>query len=87
MGVRDLDKKPLTDREYNTLRDLYKRSNAIQKDLQKVQSHVLSKNLRWMDVEQAMASEDKVMNNTIIDGFKKVDKLSEGYTEVDWVLR
>ncbi|MFD1427785.1 spore germination protein [Kroppenstedtia sanguinis] len=84
VGVRDLDKKPLTDREYNTLRDLYKRSNAIQKDLQKVQSQVLSKNLRWMDVEQAMASEDKVMNNTIIDGFKKVDKISEGYTEVDW---
>lgn len=84
VGVRDLEKKPLTDREYNTLRELYKRSNAIQGDLQKVQSQVLSKNLRWMDVELAMASEDKVMDNTIIDGFKKVDKLAEGYTEVDW---
>ncbi|PTX59881.1 spore germination protein [Melghirimyces profundicolus] len=84
VGVRDLDKKPLTDREYNTLRTLYKRAGAIQKDLQNVQSQVLSKNLRWMDVELEMAAEDKAMDNTIINGFKKVDKLSEGYEEVDW---
>ncbi|OYD09739.1 germination protein YpeB [Paludifilum halophilum] len=84
VGVRDLDRKPLTDKEYNTLRNLYDRSNTVQKDLQKVQSEVLKKDLRWMDVELAQASEDKVMDNTIIDGFKKVDKVSEGLSEVDW---
>ncbi|SMO41982.1 germination protein YpeB [Melghirimyces algeriensis] len=84
LGVRDLDRKPLNEREYHTLQTLYKKSNAIQQDLSKVQSQILEKNLRWMDVELAMASEDKVMDNTIINGFKKVDKLSEGYKEVDW---
>ncbi|MFC4078114.1 germination protein YpeB [Salinithrix halophila] len=84
VGVRDLDKKPLTDKEYQTLRTLYKRSNTIQGDLQGVQTKVLNNNLRWMDVELALASEDKVMDNTIIDGFKKVDKAVEGYSEVDF---
>ncbi|GGE11170.1 germination protein YpeB [Marinithermofilum abyssi] len=84
VGVRDLNKEPLTKREWNTLRDLYSRSNTVQRDLQKVQTDVLTRNLRWMDVELALASEDKVMNNTIIDGFKKADKVAEGYSEVDW---
>ncbi|MDA8353109.1 MAG: germination protein YpeB [Firmicutes bacterium] len=84
VGVRDLNKEPLTDREYNTLRSLYEKSNTIQRDLSKVQTQVLNNNLRWMDTELAMASEDKATNNTIINGFKNVDKLSEGYREVDW---
>lgn len=84
VGVRDLNKEPLSDKEYKTLQTLYKGANQIQNNLQKVQSKVLRENLRWMDVEMAMASEDKVMNNTIIDGFKKANKVTEGYQEVDW---
>ncbi|PTM58657.1 germination protein YpeB [Desmospora activa] len=84
VGVRDLDREPLTEKEYKTLRTLYKRANTVQHDLQKVQNQVLTKHLRWMDVEMAMASEDKKMDNSIIDGFKQVDKLSEGLDEIDW---
>ncbi|MDR6224527.1 germination protein YpeB [Desmospora profundinema] len=84
VGVRDLDQEPLTDREYQNLRKLYKRANTIQRDLQKVQNQVLTRQLRWMDVEMALASEDKQMDNSIIDGFKEVDKLAEGYEELDW---
>jgi len=40
--------------------------------------------LRWMDVELALASEDKKMDNTIIDGFRRVDRLVNEYPEVDW---
>ncbi|GAA5346574.1 spore germination protein [Planifilum fimeticola] len=84
VGLRDLDREPLTDKEWNTLRSLYERSNQIQRDLQKLQSQVLEKNLRWMDVELALASEDKKMDNTIIDGFRRVDQLVNEYPEVDW---
>ncbi|MFS8513202.1 MAG: germination protein YpeB, partial [Planifilum fulgidum] len=84
VGLRDLDREPLTDKEWNTLRSLYQRSNQIQRDLQKIQSQVLKKNLRWMDVELALASEDKKMDNTIIDGFRRVDQLVNEYPEVDW---
>jgi len=84
VGLRDLDREPLTDKEWNTLRSLYNRSNQNQRELQKLQKQVLEKNLRWMDVELALASEDKKMDNTIIDGFRRVDRLVNEYPEVDW---
>lgn len=84
IGVRDLDKQPMTDKEWGTLRSLYERASQVQKNMQTVQSQVLSRNLRWMDVELALATEGKQMDNTIIDGFRKVDKTMEGYPEVDW---
>ncbi|MCU6339895.1 germination protein YpeB, partial [Enterobacter quasiroggenkampii] len=45
---------------------------------------VISQSLRWMDVETAMASEQKTMDNTIIDGFKTVDKKVSEYPELNW---
>ena len=84
VAVRDLGKEPLTEKEYETLKTLYKRSNSLQQELQGVQTKVINDNLRWMDVELALASEDKQTDNTIIDGLRSVDKKAEEYTEVDW---
>ncbi|SFJ57502.1 germination protein YpeB [Thermoflavimicrobium dichotomicum] len=84
VGVRDLNKEPLSDKEWNTLQTLYNRAHDIRNDLHQVQDQVLNKNLRWMDVELAMASEDKKMDNAIIDGFQQVNKMVEQYPEVDW---
>ncbi|GAB7386238.1 germination protein YpeB [Bacillaceae bacterium] len=83
VAMRDLDKEPLTSEEWSQLRKLYQRSNEIQQELQKVQAKVIENNLRWMDVEQALASEDKASDNTIIDGFKTIDKRVEEY-HMDW---
>ena len=83
-SIRDLDKKPLTDGEIKTMKSLYERSKEINQDLQKVQQSVLNKNLRWMDVEVALASQQENMDNVIIDGFKAVNKKVEGYTDVDF---
>lgn len=83
-AVRDLEKEPLTDKEYQTLKQLYKQSADVQKDLRKVQHMVLEKNLRWMDVEMALASNKEPADNTIIDGFKTVEKTVEGYGETDF---
>lgn len=84
VAVRDLDNEPLTKKEYDTLRTLYERSNKLQQELQKVQTKVIDDHLRWMDVELALASEDKQIDNTIIDGLRSVDKKAEEYSEVDW---
>lgn len=84
MGVRDLEKKPLNAQERKTLKTLYNHSHDIRENLNSVQEKVLSNHLRWMDVELAMATEDKNLDNTIIDGFKKVNKTVEQYPEVDW---
>ncbi|WP_462412052.1 germination protein YpeB [Neobacillus sp. Marseille-QA0830] len=82
-AVRDLEKDPLSDKEYETLKTLYKQSGDIQNELRKVQSMVLKNNLRWMDVELALASGKEQTDNTIIDGFKTVEKTVTGYDESD----
>lgn len=84
VAVRDLTKEPLTDKEYETLKTLYDRSNALQQELQKVQANVIDNHLRWMDVEMAIASEDKHSDNTVIDGLRTIDQKASEYSEVDW---
>ncbi|MCM3122221.1 MULTISPECIES: germination protein YpeB [unclassified Mesobacillus] len=83
-AVRDLDKEPLSDKEYETLKTLYEQSGEIQQDLREVQHMVLENNLRWMDVELALATEKGQSDNTIIDGFKTVEKTVESYSETDF---
>ncbi|ACX64458.1 germination protein YpeB [Paenibacillus sp. FSL H8-0457] len=82
-GVRDLTKEPLSENEVKTLKSLYANSGEITKDLQHVQNKVIANSLRWMDVETALAT-NKVEDNSIIDGFKTVDKKVEAYPELDW---
>lgn len=83
-AVRDLGKKPLTDEEYKTLQTLYRKSEDIQKELRNVQHLVIKNNLRWMDVELALAQDENQLDNTIIDGFKTVEKNVEGYSEAEF---
>ncbi len=83
-AVRDLEKEPLTEKEYKTLKSLYSKAADIQKELRNVQSLVLNNNLRWMDVELALASGQKQADNTIIDGLKTVEKNVESYSETDF---
>ncbi len=80
-AIRDLDKEPLTDEEYATLKELYKQSAEIQNELREVQYLILKNNLRWMDVELALASGKEQADNTIIDGLKTVEKTVEGYSD------
>ncbi|MEH7302453.1 germination protein YpeB [Neobacillus drentensis] len=82
-AVRDLDKEPLSKSEYAALQKLYKQSGDIQNELRNVQHMVLKNNLRWMDVELALASGKEQTDNTIIDGFKAVEKTVSGYDESD----
>lgn len=79
-AVRDLSTEPLSEEETKRLNELYKQSGNIKEELRKVQYMVLKNNLRWMDVQLALASDEK-SDNTIIDGFKTVEKEVEGYTE------
>lgn len=83
-AVRDLTKKPLTQDEQKTLSTLYEHANEINGELQGVQGKVLSNNLRWMDVENALATQEKQLDNTIVDGFMTVDKKVSEYEELDW---
>src|SRR5699024_3323044 len=80
-AVRDLDEDPLSDKEVDSLKDLYNEAEDIQTELREVQHVVLDENLRWMDVQLALATQDEPMDNTIIDGFQTVEEKVGEYTE------
>lgn len=82
-AVRDLEKKPLTEEEVIKLEQLHEHSREIKNELRKVQNVVLRDNLRWMDVELALATNDEVGDNTIVDGFKTVEKTVEGFENAE----
>ncbi|RTE10485.1 germination protein YpeB [Paenibacillus whitsoniae] len=84
MSVRDMTKQPLTQDEVKTLNTLYNHSSEITQQIRGVQEKVIANNLRWMDVESALASENEVHDNAIIDGFTIVDKKVGAYDELNW---
>ncbi|WP_042145709.1 germination protein YpeB [Paucisalibacillus sp. EB02] len=80
-AIRDLKKDPLSDEELETLENLYSQAGEIKDELRQVQHTAMENNLRWMDVQLALATEDEQADNTIIDGFKTVEKKIEGFSE------
>ncbi|WP_163969875.1 germination protein YpeB [Oceanobacillus halotolerans] len=80
-AVRDLENEPLEDEEVETLESLYEQSGEIKDEMRKVQHVVLENNLRWMDVELALAAQEEQADNTIVDGFQTVEKKVEGFAE------
>lgn len=77
VAVRNEEKQALNDQEWQTLQKLYTRSKDIENQLGDLQSAVISKNLRWMDAETALAQTDKKTDNQILDGFQAMEKSVE----------
>ncbi len=73
-AVRDLEKEPLTDEEYDTLKAIYKKSESVQNGLRNVQSDIIDKNLSWIDVQTVSAQKEAPRDNVIINGFKHVEQ-------------
>ena len=80
-ALRDLDDEPLNDKETEALESLYDQSNEIKNELRQVQHLALENNLRWMDVQVALTSQDEPQDNTIIDGLKTVENKLDGFSE------
>src|SRR5699024_4310017 len=68
-AIRNLDDDPLNDDELDTLHELYDQAGNLKNELRQMQHDVLKNNLRWMDVELALATQEEPMDSTIIDGF------------------
>jgi spore germination protein len=67
-------KQGLTDQEFKTLSELYKRSKTLENQLADLQSAVIKNNLRWMDAELALTQTEKKTDNQIVDGFRSMEK-------------
>ncbi|PGZ89897.1 MULTISPECIES: germination protein YpeB [Bacillaceae] len=74
-AVRDLNKEPLTAKEYKTLRDMYSTAEKIQDGLRNVQTNIMNKNLSWIDVGQMTEERKAPRDNSIVDGFKHIEQV------------
>lgn len=83
-AVRDLDEAPLTEKEYNILKNLYEYAQDVQKELRKTQASLIKQNLKWLDIEKEMAAQSEPLDNSVIDGFHIVNERMKGYSETDW---
>ncbi|WP_088102232.1 germination protein YpeB [Halalkalibacter urbisdiaboli] len=83
-SIRDLDKEPLTDKEYKTLEQLYGYAKDIRNEVRKSQAYLLSNNERWVNIEKEMAAQEEQMDNVLVNNFSVMNKSVEGFSEVDW---
>ncbi|GGK18829.1 germination protein YpeB [Caldalkalibacillus thermarum] len=84
IGMRDLANEPLTDKEWKRLKNLHAQAQDVQRELKNLQSKIIDQNLRWMDVELAVASENIEQSKEILDGIETLNKHVEGYIETEW---
>ncbi|MDQ0205897.1 germination protein YpeB [Alkalicoccobacillus murimartini] len=81
-SVRDLDKEPLTDKEYQTLTDLHKHAGTIRESMRKMQAQAMNDKHRWVE---ASLNDDQTQGEESVPGqFELMNKSVEGFTEVDW---
>lgn len=83
-AVRDLKKQPLSEEEIKMLKSLYKASEEIGGELDRLQNDVIRQRLRWMDVEVALATEKEPYDSAIIDGFRTLDRKAGTYPDDGW---
>lgn len=83
-SIRDLDKEPLTDEEYETLEKLYDYSKDIRQEVRRAQAMMLQQGSRWIDIEQALEQTGEAKENEVVTNFEVMNKAVEGYSETDW---
>lgn len=82
-AVRDLENEPLSEEETHSLEELYRQSSEIKDELRQVQHVVLKNNLRWMDVQLALATLDEKDDDIILGAFRTVEDKVSGYSEAN----
>ncbi len=83
-SIRDLDKDPLTDKEYETLQNLYSHSKDIRKEMRKSQAAMLSNGDRWLDIEAEMEASAEPIDNMVVNNFEVMNKSVQGISETEW---
>lgn len=81
VAIRDLDNEPLEEKELDQLTNLYESANEIRKELRTVQHQVFSEQLKWVDVELALAKNEREKPNQIIDGFSSIESYTSEFDQ------
>ena len=83
-SIRDLEKEPLTESEYETLKQLYHRAKGVREELRKTQAQMLSRGERWLNIGQEMQKSQEKLDNSVKSSFEVMNKSLEGISETEW---
>lgn len=80
IAVRDMNEVPLSVEEFNSLKQMYQRSNEIEDQIRDVQYQIATNNLKWIDVGKQLKSGETLNGNAVIDGFTQVENKTKSYS-------
>lgn len=79
IAVRDMNAEPLSEEEFNSLKQMYIRSNEVEDLIREIQHNIASKNLKWIDVENKLNTGENTEENVVLDGFTNVENKTKTY--------
>ncbi|MCL7745888.1 germination protein YpeB [Halalkalibacter alkaliphilus] len=83
-SIRDLEKEPLTDKEYETLEKLYDYSKEIREEVRKSQAMMLANGDQWLDIEEEMRATQEPLSNMVVKNLEVMNKSIQSYSETEW---
>lgn len=84
LALRDYDKEPLSNSDKRRVQELYLYAKQLSTDLGKLREVVINQKLKWTDAEYGIASDSKLKENPIMDGFNALNQRVSQYKELDW---
>ncbi|NEU31113.1 germination protein YpeB [bacterium LRH843] len=83
-AIRDLGKEPLTDKEYDTLKNLYNHSQEVRNELRKSQARIIGKGDRWLNIDNEIQASEEKLDNAVVNNLKVMNKSVKGISETEW---
>lgn len=83
-SIRDLEKEPLTDNEYETLQKLYEYSKDIREEVRYSQAMMMANGDQWIDIDEELAASHEPLDNMVVTNLEVMNKSIESYSETDW---
>lgn len=80
-AIKPTSSRPLSDHEYRTLQELYQDSEKISNGLREVQGTIMTRHLKWMDVESTLNGKNQNQDNQVVDGMKQINFQATDYTQ------
>jgi spore germination protein len=80
-----LQKEDLTEKEWNKLQELYKRSKIVKNELQNIEAAVLDRDLSFVEVETVVLRKGQdLADNTITDGFRTIEDKVKAFPDLQF---
>ncbi|WP_257391654.1 germination protein YpeB [Halalkalibacter krulwichiae] len=83
-SIRDLEKEPLTDEEYETLEKLYGYAKEIREEVRESQAMMMQNGEEWVNIDAELAASKEPLDNMMVNNLEVMNKSVDSYSETDW---